>query len=93
MAFAYFHFLKSLAFSMSVTYSKPARALCTAFSTLFTAFKTKKEGRLRKTCLMDVSMRLRLHFVWAHHFVVFVVQYVAVPDVSWTGCGVEWICR
>ena len=29
-----------------------------------------------------------LHWcVWSHHFVVFVVNYVAVPDVSWSNGG------
>ena len=30
-----------------------------------------------------------LYYHWSHHFVVFVVDDVAVPDVSWASCGVK----
>ena len=37
---------------------------------------------------MKDSRYLRLDLVWAHHLVVFVVNYVAVPHVAWS-CG--WV--
>ena len=50
----------------------------------------KKGGTVRE--IFNVaSMQLCFHQVWAHHFVVFMVKYMAMPYVSGTNGWVKWV--